>query len=177
MKSVAWWLIGCGLLVAGAGCNKNAEGAPAGASSAAAAAQPAASTAATAAAAPVAVQPAKAKVNGKSLSSASMSDIGDALKKQGYAYKSGGGMSMGSTETVTVRATKGKDEVKVSVIRPTGKAETGGGMKMSRASDQEATFAKDGATYLEKDAELLVAVVIEGKKDEAKKILDAIVEK
>jgi len=175
MKSGFVWALGLGIAVGAIGCNKKDASASAPASSATPAAETA-SAAAAAAPAPAALQSAKAKVNGKSLSSATMSDIGDALKKQGWAYKSGGGMSMGSTETVTVRAAKGKDELKVSVVRPTGKEDTGG-MKMSNASAQEASFAEKGATYLEKDAEVLVAFVIEGKKDEAQKLLDAVVER
>ncbi len=155
------------------GCNKS-EASPAAPPSASAATAPAApAESAQPAAAP---QPAKAKINGKSLNEASMSDIGDALEKEGYKYKSGGGMAMGANETVTVRGTKGKDEVKVSLIRPTGKADEGS-MKMSSAADQEKSFAKKGATYLENDANVLVAVVIEGKPEEAKKLLDAIIEK
>jgi hypothetical protein len=173
MKSAIVCVLGIGIAVGPLGCNKKEASASAPASSAAVTSP--ASAAPAAEAPPAALQPAKAKMNGKSLSSATMSDIGDALKKQGWSYKSGGGMSMGSTETVTVRATKGKDELKVSVVRPTGKEDTGG-MKMSKASAQEASFAKDGATYLEKDAEVLVAFVIEGKKDEAQKLLDAVVE-
>ncbi len=172
MRFVRYWPLGAALVLALPGCKK-AEGAPAAGS-----AVPAVSASApgpAAAAAPLAL--AKAGVNGKSLSQASMADVEAALKKQGYAYKSGGSMKMGSTETVTVRGSKGKDEVKVSIVRPSGAAETGSGMKMSKASDQEASFAKTGATYLEKEAEVLVAVVIEGKKDEAQKILDAIVSK
>jgi hypothetical protein len=156
-----------------AGCNRS-EASPAPTTSASAAASPEAPPAASAAsAAPVS---AKAKINGKSLNEASMSDIGDALAKEGYKYKSGGGMAMGANETVTVRGTKGKDEVKVSLIRPTGKADEGS-MKMSSAADQEKGFAAKGATYLEKDANVLVAVVIEGKPEDAKKVLDAIIEK
>lgn len=142
------------------------------------AATAATTAAASASAAPAAaLQPAKAKIGGKSLNQATMSDIGDALKKQGYGYKSGGGMAMGSTETVTVKAEKGKDLAVVSLIRPTGKPDESGSMKMSSASNQAASFEAKGATYLEKDAEVLLAVVIEGKKDEAEKVLNAILEK
>lgn len=166
------WVLGLALVLPG--CAKKAEATPVGSAGPAASA-PAPAGQAPAAAPPAA--PAKASINGKSLSQASMTDVEKALKTQGWSYKSGGAMKMGSTETVTVRGSKGKDEVKVSIVRPSGNADTGGSMKMSKASDQEARFAQEGATYLEKDAEVLVAVVIEGKQDEAKKILDAIVSK
>ncbi|MCC6897635.1 MAG: hypothetical protein IT377_01605 [Polyangiaceae bacterium] len=168
MISARHWLLGAGLALT-LPCCKKAEGVPTAGSATAAA------SAASAAAPAAPAEQAKATVNGKSLSQASMTDVETALKKQGYAYKSGGAMKMGSTETVTVRGAKGNQEVKVSIVRPSSQADTGTSMKMLKASEQGASFAKDGATYLEKDAEVLVAVVIEGKKDEAKKILDTLV--
>lgn len=151
-------LLGLALLAPGAGCN-NSGSAPA--ASSAAPAAPAAK--------------ARATINGKSISEAEMNDVDAALKKAGWKYAGGSGMTMGATKNVTVKGEKGSDKAAVSIIRPSGKAESGSGMKMASAKDQEADFAAKGATYFEND--VLVAVVVEGKKDEAKKLLDAVLQR
>lgn len=152
---------------------------PAAVSPSAAAAAPggsaSAAPAASASAAAVPVEKAKTEIGGKSISVAEMADIEAALKKAGWHSAGGGAMSMGAMKTITITAKKGKLEAKVSLVRPSGEKDTGSSMKMASAKSQEADFAKKGATLL--DGNALLAVVIKDKKDEAKKLLDALVKK
>lgn len=161
-----------------AACKKNKpeKAAPAASASAASAAATAsAAPAASASAAPKAVANAKTEINGKSMSVAKESDIEAAMKKAGWHFIGSGGMTMGSMQTITVKAKKGHLEAHISLVRPSGKKDTGSSMKMASAKSQQADFAKKGATLL--DGNALLAVVIKGKKDDAKKLLDALVKK
>ena len=144
-----------------------------------ASAAPVASASATASAAQAAApETAKGKLNGKSLSEVEMKDIEEALVKLGHKTGTGSSMAMGANQTITLKGTsKDGKPISVTVIRPTGKADEGGGIRVAAAKDQQATFAKKGATYLDEAANVLVAVESDGDSEGAKKLLDALLEK
>jgi hypothetical protein len=166
-------------------CHKNTATNAASSAASASASAPSASAAASASAAPAATESAapnappmdkaKAEINGKSMSDAELSDIDAALKKFHWKVTSSGATSMGATETITVHAKKGHLKADISLVRPSGAAETGSAVKMAAAKEQEADFAKKGATLLDGDA--LLAVVIKRKKKVAKKLLEELTEK
>lgn len=167
-------LVALGATLALANCKKS--DATRAAPSASAAAEPAApGAAASASAAAPAAAKATTMINGKSLSDADDKDISAALKKASWENKGASTMSMGATTTITIRASKGSEKAKITLIKPSGAAETGSGMKMAGAKSQKAYFAKKGAALLDGDA--LLAVVIDGKMDDSQKLLDALVGK
>ena len=104
-------------------------------------------------------------------------DIKAAVVKVGWKFVGSGGMSMGAWKTTTTKVEKGKLKAEISVVRPSGKGDEPGSMKMSSPKDQEAAFKAKGATFLDADAGVLLAVEIEGDKGEAQKLLDAILKK
>jgi len=165
-----------GVALAIAACQSQGGGAPASSAAPASSSPTATTTSAATASAPAAIEKAKARLNGKSLSDAEMPDITDALQKAGWSSKGGSGMAMGATKTIAVNASKGAEKAKVTLIKPTGKADdANSGIKMGSAKNQEPDYAKKGATYLE--GEVLFAVEIEGKPEEAQKLLEQLVEK
>lgn len=117
---------------------------------------------------------AKAKINGKSLSEAEQPDVIAAIQKHDFAYGGGSDMTMGAMRTISAKGERKGVKAQVTLIRPSGDAETGGGMRMSKAKEQVPRFEKIGATYLEGEA--LLAVVVDGDKAQAKKILDSLLE-
>jgi hypothetical protein len=160
--------------------NPPADGNPVAPATPAASVAPAASqtTSATASAAPTPVAPklATSKINGKILNDVEMTDISAALKKAGWTDKGGSGMAIGATKTVVVNAEKDGMKAKATLIKPTGATtETGSGIKMASAQDQTASYEAKGAALL--DGDVLFAIEIDGKKDEAKKLLDSLIEK
>jgi hypothetical protein len=170
------YAIGAMLMLCALGCDEKKEPAP---TAPTASAVPVVSASATASAAQAAAPEAsKAKLNGKSLSDVEMKDIEEALVKLGHKTGTGSSMAMGANQTINLKGTsKDKKPISVTVIRPTGKADEGGGIRVAAAKDQQASFAKKGATYLDEAANVLVAVEIDGDPEGSKKLLDALLEK
>ena len=172
------YAIGAMLALCAIGCEEKKEPTTTTSSSAGATASAAPVASASATATAAAPETAKAKLNGKSLSQVEMKDIEEALVKLGHKTGTGSSMAMGANQTITLKGTsKDGKPISVTVIRPTGKADEGGGIRVAAAKDQQATFAKKGATYLDEAANVLVAVEIDGDPEGAKKLLDALLEK
>src|SRR5262249_4232172 len=105
------------------------------------------------------------------------SAIEDASGKLGWVSQGGGGGRVGQYEAYRIDVKKGKDTGQIQIIRPTAKP-LGGTSNMVPPKEQKGTFDADkAATFYDEAAEVLVAVKIEGKPAEAKKLLDKLVKK
>lgn len=131
-----------------------------------------ATTVSTAARAPKAIS----RINGQSLSDAGDADVKAALTKAGWSYGGGSSMTMGAVTTISVTGTKGGQTAKVTLVRPSGKADDpNNGIRARGPVEAEKDYSAKGATKLDGDS--LLAVVIEGKQDDAKALLAALLDK
>jgi hypothetical protein len=116
-------------------------------------------------------------LSGKSVSSIEGTDLQGALKKLGWAKDDSSvtGGKAGSYENLHIDIAKGKEKGYVEITRPAsepGEASSSG----TSPSDQKEAKEKDGAAvYYDDSADVLVAVNVEGKSADAKKLLGQLV--
>ncbi len=168
-------IVSCAL--AGAACNQSSTAASTIGSGTGASITPPATASATAAStAPAKAPKAVSRINGQSLSDAADADVKSALTKTGWSYGGGSSMTMGAVTTISVTGTKGGQTAKVTLVRPSGKPDDpSNGIRARGPVDAEKDYAAKGATKLDGDS--LLAVVIEGKPDDAKALLAALLDK
>ena len=86
------------------------------------------------------------------------------------------GGSVGKYENVRFGIQKGSASGYIEIIRPAHDPSPGSASMMA-PKDQQAMKEQTGATYLDKDADVLVVVVVAGNKTAAKRLLDKLVKK
>lgn len=87
-----------------------------------------------------------------------------------------GGGTIGKYENIRFGIQKGSASGYVEIVRPAHNPNPGSA-NMMPPKDQAVSKEKVGATYLDKDADVLVAVVVRGNKRAAKRLLDKLVKK
>ena len=80
---------------------------------------------------------------------------------------------VGKYETIRFGISNGKIGGKVEVIRRA--AVPSGGASMMSPKDQKAMHEKRGAVFLDEEADVLIAIVVDGRPAEAKKLLAKLV--
>lgn len=125
--------------------------------------------------APVDLGPrASAKIGGTSISDVKGADIQQALKEQAWSPGGATVSTSGPMEVLSSTADNGPLHATISVVRPRTTPGPSRG-RAPTAKEQERYFAPKAATLL--DDPVLVAVAIQGHKDDAEKLLAGLVQR
>ncbi len=87
-----------------------------------------------------------------------------------------GGGTVGKYESIRFGIQRGSASGHIEIIRPAHNPISGTASMMA-PKDQQAMNDKMGATFLDKDADVLVTVVVDGNKRAAQRLLDKLVKK
>jgi hypothetical protein len=119
-----------------------------------------------------------ATIAGTSISDIDGKDVVTAVQKLKWAPPTVaiGGGTVGKYESIRFGIQTGSASGYIEIIRPAHNP-IPGSASMMPPKDQEPMKAKMGATYLDKDADVLVTVVVQGNKTAAKRLLDKLVKK
>jgi hypothetical protein len=114
------------------------------------------------------------KIGGASVSDVGGGEVEAALQKQQWSPAGASRSVTGPMETLTVSADHGPLHATVSIVRPrTTPGPTGG--RAASARDQRAYLGPSAAMTL--DEPVLVTVTIKDHKDEARQLLDGLIER
>ena len=115
----------------------------------------------------------KTMLGGVSISDIDVKALVAAVQKIGWApedVQTSGG-TVGKYENLRFGIANGSLEGTLEIIRP-AQTPTGSSASMMAPKDQAAMKASLGAVFVDKEAEVAIIIVIEGKPAEAKKVLD-----
>ncbi len=84
--------------------------------------------------------------------------------------------TVGKYENIRFGIQNGSASGHIEIVRPAHDPSTGGANMMA-PKDQAAMNENTGAVYLDKDADVIVTVVVDGNKTAAKRLLDKLVKK